>query len=428
MRKSVAATVLLLMTSLAVIVPVHGAEGRLCASLAVNIRDQFSNMLSSRPPFLPTVQKVLREQPFQLYLLLSAPAVKEGKADVSARITMRSPDGSIKELTGELPALRGKLSPGGKVYLAGLTVKQIFTGSDRSGIYRFSGTVTDRQDKSTFTLPEITVELADTPDTAPAADKYFKKISDLGNFITFYYRDPQPGKILPALEFYFRNGEAIRRNNRSNTALPILAGFTELMMLNPQLWVPLARMSAGLNTRQRHEMATIINAVGAVMEEKCRPYLDQETLALLGSRSGNNPLLFRSVSLPVHLDILWAKFFVTGASAPLRLIAAQLGRRNIVIPAEAATKGRNLSNEEREGLKNYLLLSAADWSLTSNAFQHQLAANYLERMLAGRQISDHTSRILIQRALIQAERRRSAIRKNRIVRSLKTKQQSSNNK
>ena len=119
--------------------------------------------------------------------------------------------------------------------------------------------------------------------------------------------------------------------------------------------------------------------------------------------SGDSPLAFKEITHPAQLDALWTMFLTTGKFEPIRRLVHELRKRDGAMTIDEAKKlGRQLTEAEVKKLMPSLIASAADWSLASNAKQHELVAFYLEAMLARKQYPDADAAVKLAAMLVNA--------------------------
>ena len=397
-------TALLLLLAIAAAFPLAALEGRIIVTAAVNVPDQFAHILPRRAPTLPRLDQAVYGQPVRCHILLTKPALKEGRAAVQGDFTLTDPNGKTISLGRDLQLLAGRCTTG--VFLSPCSVVIIAEPGDPAGEYIVKGEIRDLNDGSRITVssPVFHVKEANYPDRALTR-------SEISRLITFYYRDPKPHLVPAAFRSFLQWPEPVevkgrKREDRRN----FLAAFAELYRLNPQLWDTLPAEALRLTRPDQHRnFAIVINAIGSDFEEKLRPRLPKQTLDELDQVTARNPLLFQRVTKPWQLDVLWARFFVTGQPGPLRLLVRELGRKNLLTPVEAREFNHGKLNPEKTaGFINYLIVAAVDWSIGANMGIHPLVRFYLEADLARGKITDPTAKLVVQRHLLRVERQEAA--------------------
>ncbi|MPM50675.1 hypothetical protein SDC9_97417 [bioreactor metagenome] len=349
-------------------------ECMLLPSISRNAGDQFAHILPERPPQISTVKKVAAEEPFSMYLLLREIGVADGEADVVYDLVFLDPDGKETQAGKELQAVKGKLDPSG-VFLAANVMMVEFTDDEKPGDYRFIATVRDRKTGKQAT-GEATVKFDPAGDPAPPLSE-----KEMDRFLTTYYRNPQPYRIMSMVESLLKFDLA-SRNKKSYSPLPMLYGIAILLRDNPGQAGEFASLISAAEPGQRLYALPIFDFLGAEVREKAKEELApdlQEQLAAFDSKK--NPLRFDTPSVPTHLDLLWYEFFFTGSFEPIRKLASvlEVGKDGLK-PEDYKKLGDKATPDDRRKLMNRLMELAAGWSLTSNARQHPLVFYYLEAL------------------------------------------------
>lgn len=405
---------LLLMLTLSAALPLSALEGSIVVTAQVNVPSQFAHILPRRPPLLTHVNQVVYGQPIRCHILLTKPALKEGHALVRGNFTLIGPNGKNTSLGKDSVLLDAKCGSG--VFLSPFMIVISIKSGEPSGEYTVKGELHDLNDDSRIRVASRPFRLQE-----PEYPEKTLTRSELSRLITFYYRDPKPHLIPAAFHSFLQWPAPVevkgkKREDRRN----ILAAFAELYRLNPQLWDTLPAEAQRLTRPDQYRnFAIVINAIGSDFEEKLRPRLSQPIIEELDRITARNPLLFRQVTKPWQLDVLWARFFVTGRPEPLRLLVRELERKNLLTPVEAREFNHGkLNSDKSTAFLNYLIVAAVDWSLGANMAVHPPVRFYLEADLARGRITDPTAKLVVQRQLIHAERqeaiaaaRRKAMRK-----------------
>lgn len=185
--------------------------------------------------------------------------------------------------------------------------------------------------------------------------KAFSKSEDLGNWITYFYKNPDATRVAQAVLFasqsgFFKDGKA------SPPFFGFLAG-----------WFSLNRSSAEAVVEQLLELPAADQPVlvlglwyaatpgsKALLSKYASRLPSQVALIAQLSASGQPSITDIPVEQgPWVLDALWGNFMATGAEAPVARIASAL--------PWATIKG---------DIPRLLVGGSAKWSLTSNAVQH----------------------------------------------------------
>jgi hypothetical protein len=181
--------------------------------------------------------------------------------------------------------------------------------------------------------------------------------ADLGNWITYYYMHPQPDDI-PAR---VREMAALGAFRKQSDDAPMVAFLAEVFRQNPNRiagWFESLQNTSG-DVRsaiilaawesKTKEGTSVLNALGAQKEQD---------FALQIRKQKPIDLAKDQIDSPAFLDMLWATFFASGNAWPVVRIIGVLSWKE---PAEGVAN--------RTGV--ILIIGAARWSLSSNAFQHR---------------------------------------------------------
>ena len=381
-------------------------DGKLMFTLAPNVEDQFVHIMPFRPPFVPHVGKCVRNQPVMLHLALVDPAAdKDGKVLVEIE-SIRSIDqnGKVKEVVEPgkpVVALRGVRKNKGDfsgVMLANFYMTLVVEDTDPLGKTRIRFRLRDRGDGSTLELEaeiEALEQLPGVPEKPMTAD-------EMSSFITGYYKSPDPAKIPAAFAAYLKWDAEGTPGKRNYDPLAWLCGFAELYKLNPQLRPALIRSAAEFSDIHKLYVALILERAGAKDAEL--EAADPELKRLFAEvKRRNSPLAFDEITNPAQLDALWMRFLTTGKFEPIRRLVNELRKRDGAMTIDELKKlGRRPTEEEIKKVMPSLIGGAAEWSLASNAKQHELVAFYLESILNRKEYPDDAAVVKLVGMLLDA--------------------------
>ena len=388
-------------------VSLYALNGKLMFTLAPNVEDQFVHIMPYRPPRVPYVGKCVRNQPVMMHLALANPAAgKDGKVLVEIE-SLRSidPNGKVKELVEPgkpLVALQGVKKDKGDfsgVMLAGISLTVTAEDGDPLGRMRMTVRLRDRGDNSTLELSEE-IELVEK---LPGEPEKPMTAGEMSKFITGYYRNPDPAKIPAAFAAFLEFDDENRGVKRSYDPLMWLCGFAELYKLNPQLRRELVKRAEKCSIIHKGYVALILAAAGTTDAELKDADPKLRELFVQAKGMERSPLAFDKVTSPAQLDALWVMFLTTGKFEPIRRLVYEVRKRDDAMPvAEIKKLGRKPTKEEMPKVMNGLVAGAAEWSLASNAKQHELVGFYLEAMLMRKQYPDDAAAVKIGGMLINA--------------------------
>ena len=382
-------------------------DGKLMFTLVPNVEDQFVHIMPFRAPNVPHVDKCVRNQPVELILVLANPATdKDGRVLVEIEsVRIVDPKGKAKEFVGPgkpniaLQGVKRTKRDFSGVMLSRLCMTLIAEDGDPLGTTQVTVKLRDRGDDSTLELVteiELVEKLPGEPEKPMTAE-------EMSKFLSGYYRKPDPAKIPAAFAAFLKwDGEGTP-GKRNYDPLMWLCGFAELFKLNPQLRPALIKNAAEYSGIHKFYVALILVEAGAKDGEleAADPEL-KRAFAEVKSK-GKTPLAFDAVTNPSQLDALWMKFLVTGKFEPIRRLVHELRKRDGAMTlAELKKLGRKPTAEEIKKVMPSLIGGAAEWSLASNAKQHELVAFYLESMLNRRQFPDDAAFVKLVGMLLKA--------------------------
>lgn len=375
MKKSLAG-ILLFLTLSGFAAKAPGFTVKIIPTKAVNIEDQFRNILPGRPPVFPLVTKVVSGERFFVEIIFFNASVKNGAATLSGKITISAPGGKKEVIQLKERSLKIIGNTRG-VFLFPQKLCVTFEPKDPKGIHSFEVELTDKNANRTSNASAKLEYVKSIP-----ADPEAEALKKLGN----YYRSPCPQNILPAFRAYLKNIPAQKKREKRNfNPLPQLALFYFCLKENPQCIDAFAADVAKLENKEHRMMGGIIlNFLSPKAVQKL-PAAEREQIKRSMPR---NPFEFKKVFAPWHLDICWAEFFIRGNREPLLKIveALSFGKNSISIPE--FKKIAKPSKEDRRKLFNGLIAMASQWSIRSLAKQHHLVRYYIEAALKRGEIKD----------------------------------------
>lgn len=172
-------------------------------------------------------------------------------------------------------------------------------------------------------------------------------VAAAGKFMTYYYINPDPGRLIQALKFLLTQDSVIAHTGHFRS---IGHFFAAAAYKDKNIIRQIKKLKSVFPGIRRKRIVQIVN--------------DAEN--------------FRSPEpmVPADLDMLWSEFMATGDEAPVKKIIAALA---------GPDTGRNI-----------LLIGAAEWSLASNGVQHERVRMALENeaLSAAGVFKDRITRIL----------------------------------
>jgi hypothetical protein len=210
--------------------------------------------------------------------------------------------------------------------------------------------------------------------------KAFSAVQEFGQFLQTYYRQPNPARLLPAIEFMVkeqteqpRPGQAEMVAAFVSAALRANATAGRDMLARIGAEPPLVRAFGLLALHSAgYDIAPVLGKLPKEEQEKFRSLPALE-----------DPFdLTASAALFHRLDMLWCVFGATGEYEPVKAIAGALAWRP---DYEAFVKLRNSPNRPTTlspSIVRGVAYTAAGWSLGSFQAHDGLVTDYIDYMLA----------------------------------------------
>lgn len=369
-------------------------EVSMVSSFAENIHDQFAGLSAGRTPAVPEISRVRPLQRFYIYIFVAKAQTKAGRADVTASLKVKSPEGKIVTVFRKEHILNSDTVTPGSTNLSNLVVNWDFASGDPDGVYSFILDAEDNINKR-FSSKELKITLDRTP-----AEPLKVSTSEIGSFITNFYKAPQPGKLPELFDIFLASDEKARQQ-KNYSPRPLLYGLGQAIKNDPLLWKEFASRGGDLSSDHKKYLAMIFTAAGDKAANWAIRNAESETAGLVKKMQKDGIWKFRNPLTAEDINALWLSFFFTGKREPVQIIAAELRNRPMLSVRDAKNKKGRLTPQEQLELKNYQANSAASWSLRSHLPNHNLLFYYLEAMLERGEFADQTAASRIQKILTQ---------------------------
>jgi hypothetical protein len=210
--------------------------------------------------------------------------------------------------------------------------------------------------------------------------KLFKDMEELGAFVQTYYRQPNPARLLPALQFLVADQTQHSRQGQSEIMTAFLSAALKLDSIAAQdfrtrvsVQPPMIRaLGLLILTSAGYDIKNVLNTMSAEDQTKFSslPQL-QDPFDLTPTRE-----LFQ------HLDMLWAVFGATGQLKPVQTIASALNWRSDYEDFDKLRKTPNHPSTLTPSIVRGVTYTAAGWSLSSFQRSDPLVADYIDYLLA----------------------------------------------
>ena len=210
--------------------------------------------------------------------------------------------------------------------------------------------------------------------------KSFKDAEELGAFTQTYYRQPNPARLLPAVQFMLADQTQHPRQGQAEILAAFLSAAANSDPIAAQDFrtriaaqPPLTRAFGLLVLRSAD--CDISGVLSALSTEEQKKFLSlsplQDPFDLTPTRD-----LFQ------HLDLMWAVFGATGQFKPVKTIASALGWRADYEEFDKLRKTPNHPSTLTPSIVRGVVYMAAGWSLGSFQRTDPLVADYIDYLLA----------------------------------------------
>jgi hypothetical protein len=216
--------------------------------------------------------------------------------------------------------------------------------------------------------------------------KAFKDSQEMGAFLQTYYRQPNPARLLPALQFVVADQTQHPREGQPEIMAAFLSAVANSDSIAAQDFrtristqPPLTRALGLLILRSAgYDISGVLSTLSAEDQEKFLSLTPlQDPYDLTPTRE-----LFQ------HLDMLWAVFGATGQFKPVKTIASALSWKADYEDFEKLKQTPNHPSTLTPSIVRGVTYTAAGWSLWSFQRNDPLVADYIDYMLASSDTPD----------------------------------------
>jgi len=210
--------------------------------------------------------------------------------------------------------------------------------------------------------------------------KVFKDSQEMGAFLQTYYRQPNPARLLPALQFVFADQTQHAREGQPEILAAFLSAAANSEPVAAQdfrtriaVQPPAIRALGLLILRSAgYDISGVLNTLSQEDQQKFLSITPlQDPYDLAPTRE-----LFQ------HLDMLWAVFGATGQFKPVETVASALNWRADYEDFAKLRKTPNHPSTLTPSIARGVTYTAAGWSLRSFQRNDPLVADYVAYMLA----------------------------------------------
>jgi len=358
--------------------PAKPLEVTLVATTQYSTHDFYTHTLDHTGPDFHGVTRIFPGQGIELVLLAQNFAVTaDGKASLLYDLDITYPGGRTQSAGKDLKLSVGPVPDASLLAYASQTATYSTDPGDPLGNYTFTATVHDRAAGKTVLRKTVTVEVV------PYAEPPLPPGFNPETWMTSYYLDPSPSLALPAL---FKIASILPKNNPDSWP-PVLGFYEQVLKANPWLAPVFQERLKNAGAADRNLLLFILGYAWrhdpTFSSPNKGPWPDVDTGEL------NDPM---------QIDLLWGRFFATGAFAPLDRIAATLHMHRYLGALDKLKASTPAATAPTPEVMKELVLKSSLWSLGRNARVHPLVLRYCEWILAQKN-PDPTFNALLAAAL-----------------------------
>jgi hypothetical protein len=350
--------------------------------------DFYIHTLGDVAPEFQDISSLWAQERVYIFVLAGNYAVSAANdVDLTFDLAIERPDGTKQTAGSDLKIYQGKMDDPQTVPFPEGVLAFSTDQSDPTGDYTFVVTVHDRIGHDIRVvrkkLQVISFKSAEPPDNFSAED-----------WMMNYYKTPQPELALPALRAMV---DKIIPANEG--AWPPMIGFYDALLANNPWLVPV--LAEGMHHGPENETHAIARVLGYALRNASQPpagVTADDWDALAAARAEKWPDPEAPLTDPSQLDMLWGKFFATGAFEPVNRIASTVEYYPFLGRLDELKKTGQKPATIPPDIEKELVLQSALWSLGSIAKQQPLVHHYGEWILA-RENLDATSQMLLAKAL-----------------------------
>ncbi len=231
-------------------------------------------------------------------------------------------------------------------------------------------------------IPPATIQIESFETGSKRAIKDPKEMESL---LMDYYRQPNPARLLPMLQYFAADSEAI---SHPGTAESIAAFLSAALKDDPVAARDFETRLAAQPTFTRAMGLMVLRAAGYDVSDGL-----SKLSAADRKKFDNIPPLSDPFEIPMtraafmHLDMLWGVFGATGHYAPVNKVASTLAWRQDYEAFDKMRKSGQRVLHFTPPVVRGLTYIAAGWSLSSFQRNDPLVADYIEYMLASPKVS-----------------------------------------
>ena len=362
---------------MALSLPCYAIDGILIQTIDYTVRQKWVCTNSSAVAIIPTTDTVFPEQ--TLYIAAIAcdyQMDKKGYTDIVYSVRILSPDNSIYTVVDSLPLINGKVKDPHLFQMSRGFVNLSFEKSDPLGTYQIEVLIIDKIANKTKRLESQVVLKG-----LPPYDHYL--ITDNNNFeqrTYHYYLNPHPERATADYLYAYQ-----KYSDNETAFIPLLGFMVEVFQHNRFLYPQLYE-----NQEDTFAINLLMYCLGIENPAFDQSMGEEVTFVMDALKATLFPELGGSITDPVQLDILWAKFMASGGYEPVKKLIQTLnyakykGSLNKVKWSDGL---ENIPEKKVQNAINEMIYNALTWSMRSNCEQHPLVLQYCQWALKNEKLS-----------------------------------------
>jgi hypothetical protein len=214
--------------------------------------------------------------------------------------------------------------------------------------------------------------------------KVFKNAAEFGTFLQTYYRQPNPARLLPAMQFMLATQDKDSRQGQAE----IVAAFLSAALSSDLVAAKEFQIRASVQPPMSRALGLLVlRSAGYDINRTLDTMSEGERKKFLNLSPLQDPFdLTPTQALFQHLDMLWAVFGATGELKPVQTVASALNWRADYEDFDKLRKTPNHPSTLTPSIVRGVTYTAAGWSLSSFQRNDSLVADYIEYLLASSDI------------------------------------------
>ncbi len=215
--------------------------------------------------------------------------------------------------------------------------------------------------------------------------KMFKDGKEYSDFVQTYYRQPNPARLLPALQFMIADQTKSARQGQAE----MLAAFVSAAVASDP--VAAKDFQNRLSTQPPLTQALgllVLRSAGCDISDSLKAMSPEDRDKFSSLSPLQDPFdLTPTQDLFQHLDMMWVTFGATGQIKPVQTIATVLEWRKDYEDFDKLRKSPDHPSTLTPSITRGVTYMAAGWSLGSFQRTDPLVADYIEYLLASQNVS-----------------------------------------